>query len=176
MFASITPLLISGAIAERMKFRSFMLFVVLFEIFVYYPMAHTIWGGGFLADLGTQDFAGGIVIHATAGASSLVAAYILGPRMGVWEQKTHEFPPHNIPMAALGKLLTLSINIILSIIHLYQSTESSWIGASLLWMGWFGFNAGSAYAADFLAAVVVANTTIGNRQFICPRTTCQLSQ
>lgn len=135
MFACITPLLMTGSFAERLKFRAFMCLIVLWEILIYYPVAHWIWGGGWLGDLGVVDFAGGIVIHTTAGASCLVAALMLGRRSG-FDQYHGEFPPSNVPLAALG--------------------------AALLWMGWFGFNAGSALKAGPLSTSAIASTQIGS--------------
>ncbi|XP_004343545.1 ammonium transporter AmtA [Capsaspora owczarzaki ATCC 30864] len=140
MFAAITPLLMTGSFAERLKFRSFMLIIILWEIFVYYPVAHWIWGNGWLAKLGTLDFAGGIVIHTTAGASCLVGALLLGRRQG-FDQYHGEFPPSNVPLAALG--------------------------AGLLWMGWFGFNAGSALRAGALSTSAIASTQIGSSMCGC---------
>lgn len=119
MFAIITPALISGAIAERMSFRAYSLFVLLWSTFVYTPLAHMVWGkGGFLGlagGLGALDFAGGTVVHISSGVSALVAAIVLGPRKTYPDRLT---PPHNVPFILLG--------------------------AGLLWFGWFGFNAGSA--------------------------------
>jgi len=134
MFANITPLLMTGAYAERVKYKAFILFTVFWEIIVFYPVAHWIWGGGWLARMGIQDFAGGIVIHTSAGVGGLVCALYLGKRSG-FEKYGGEFPPSNIPLAALG--------------------------AALLWMGWFGFNAGSALAAGDVATSAVASTQIG---------------
>ncbi|WP_442936017.1 ammonium transporter [Nostoc sp.] len=133
MFAIITPALISGAIAERMSFRAYSLFVLLWSTFVYAPLAHMVWAkGGFLGlygGLGALDFAGGTVVHISSGVSALVAAIVLGPR------KTHPdrlSPPHNVPFILLG--------------------------AGLLWFGWFGFNAGSALsAASGTSGTVVTN-------------------
>jgi ammonium transporter, Amt family len=123
MFAVITPLLITGAFAERMKFSSFIVFIILWSILIYYPLAHWVWGKGWLAKLGVFDFAGGLVVHTSAGMGSLAAALIFGHRKGFGPTIT---TPHNIPLAA--------------------------IGASLLWFGWFGFNAGSALASGSIAA------------------------
>lgn len=123
MFAVITPLLITGAFAERMKFSSFIVFIILWSILIYYPLAHWIWGKGWLAKLGVFDFAGGLVVHTSAGMGSLAAALIFGHRKSFGPTIT---TPHNIPLAA--------------------------IGASLLWFGWFGFNAGSALASGAIAA------------------------
>jgi ammonium transporter, Amt family len=123
MFAVITPLLITGAFAERMKFSSFIVFIILWSIFIYYPLAHWVWGKGWLAKLGVFDFAGGLVVHTSAGMGSLAAALIFGHRKSFGPTIT---TPHNIPLAA--------------------------IGASLLWFGWFGFNAGSALASGSIAA------------------------
>lgn len=123
MFAIITPLLITGAFAERLKFSSFVIFIVLWSIIVYYPLAHWVWGKGWLANIGVVDFAGGIVVHTSAGVSSIAAALILGRRRNFGPDI---FRPHSVPLAA--------------------------IGAALLWIGWFGFNAGSALTAGSLAA------------------------
>lgn len=124
MFAMITPALITGSLVGRMKFKALFFFIALWSIIVYYPMAHMVWGsGGFLAFIGSVDFAGGNVVHISSGVSALVLAIILGRRRG-YEHTTYRI--HNIPFVALG--------------------------ASLLWFGWFGFNAGSALKADGLAA------------------------
>ena len=130
MFAVITPALITGAFAERKRFKAFVLFSLLWATFVYDPVAHWVWGtGGWLRVLGTLDFAGGTVVHITSGASALVAAMVLGRRKG-----EEAFDPHDLTMVVLG--------------------------AGLLWFGWFGFNAGSALASGGLAAsaFVVTNT------------------
>lgn len=124
MFAMITPALITGSLVGRMKFKALFLFVTLWSFVVYYPLAHMVWGeDGLLAEIGSVDFAGGDVVHISSGISALVLAIILGRRRG-YEQVTYRI--HNIPFVVLG--------------------------ASLLWFGWFGFNAGSALAADGLAA------------------------
>jgi Amt family ammonium transporter len=131
MFAIITPALIIGAFAERMKFSSYLIFLVLWSTFIYDPIAHWVWGvGGFLKNMGALDFAGGTVVHINAGIAALVSALVLGKRKGISSQ----IPPHNLPFAVLG--------------------------AALLWFGWFGFNAGSALAANGLAvsAFVATNT------------------
>ena len=130
MFAIITPALMTGAFVGRMRFAPFLWFVALWTIFVYLPVAHWIWGGGFLSRLGVVDFAGGIVIHATAGASALITARYLGRRPA---GETGPGPA-SLPLVALG--------------------------AGLLWFGWFGFNAGGAYAADHLAAYAFTNTML----------------
>lgn len=133
MFAIITPALITGAFAERMRFPAFLLFTVLWATFVYDPLAHMVWGvGGFLRNLGALDFAGGTVVHISSGIAGLVAAIVLGKRKGY---KTVPMIPHNIPFIVLG--------------------------AGLLWFGWFGFNAGSALGAGGLAvnAFIVTNTS-----------------
>jgi Amt family ammonium transporter len=123
MFAVITPALILGAFAERMKFSAFCLFTVLWATLVYGPVAHWVWGvGGFLRTMGALDFAGGTVVHVNAGVAALVCALMLGRRVG-YEKSIS--PPHNLPFAVLG--------------------------AALLWFGWFGFNAGSALGANGLA-------------------------
>ena len=134
MFAIITPALISGAVVGRMKFRAYAIFIGLWSLFVYSPVAHWVWGpGGWIAELGALDFAGGTVVHVTAGVSALVAAIILGPRRLDGEE--HPDKAHNVPLVVLG--------------------------ASLLWFGWFGFNAGSALAADGLASVAFVTTMLG---------------
>jgi ammonium transporter, Amt family len=130
-FAIITPALITGAFADRMKFSATLWFLGLWMVIVYAPICHWVWGGGFLADDGVLDFAGGTVVHINAGVAGLVAAIVLGKRTGYG---TENMAPHN---------LTLSV-----------------IGASLLWVGWFGFNAGSAVAADGAAGMAMAATQI----------------
>ncbi|HJM36575.1 MAG: ammonium transporter [Dehalococcoidales bacterium] len=134
MFAIITPALITGAFAERMKFSTFLVFIVLWVTIVYAPVAHWVWGGGWLGGLGALDFAGGTVVHINSGVAALAAALIFGRRLGF---KREPMEPHNIPFVVLG--------------------------AGLLWFGWFGFNAGSALAADGTAvnAFVVTNTAAG---------------
>jgi len=125
MFAIITPALITGAFAERMKFSAFLVFMVLWVTIVYCPVAHWVWGdGGWLKSLGALDFAGGTVVHINAGIAALAAALVVGKRQGYGNHAT--FIPHNLPMTVLG--------------------------AGLLWFGWFGFNAGSALAANALAS------------------------
>jgi Amt family ammonium transporter len=129
MFAAITPLLITGAYAERLRFPVFLFINTAWEILVYYPVAHWVWGSrGWLAQMDVVDFAGGIVIHVTAGVSAIVFALGLGRR-----RHSHA-APSNVPLAA--------------------------VGGALLWMGWFGFNAGSALSAGSLAGAVVANTQV----------------
>jgi len=130
-FAIITPALIVGGFAERMKFSSMMVFSGLWALFVYVPVCHWIWGGGWLAAMGVMDFAGGIVIHVTAGVSALVAALVLGKRKGF---PTVAMPPHNLPMVVTG--------------------------AGMLWVGWFGFNGGSALAANGSAGMAILVTHI----------------
>ncbi len=132
MFAIITPALITGSFAERMRFPAFLIFILLWATLVYDPLAHWVWGvGGWLRNLGALDFAGGTVVHISSGVAGLVAALVLGKRKGY---KTTPMLPHNIPFVL--------------------------IGAALLWFGWFGFNAGSAVAANGLAmnAFLVTNT------------------
>jgi Amt family ammonium transporter len=125
MFAIITPALITGAFAERLKFSTFLVFMVLWFTIVYCPVAHWVWGeGGWLKDLGALDFAGGTVVHINAGIAALAAALVVGKRRGYGNHEL--FIPHNLPMTILG--------------------------AALLWFGWFGFNAGSALAAGALAS------------------------
>jgi ammonium transporter, Amt family len=129
MFAIITPALITGAVAERAKFGTFIVFVLLWATFVYDPLAHWVWGKGWMGAMGALDFAGGTVVHISSGFSALAAAYFFGRRVGYgYETMT----PHNLPFTV--------------------------IGASLLWVGWFGFNAGSALAADGLATVAFVTT------------------
>jgi len=132
MFAVITPALITGAFAERMKFSAFLVFTVLWSTIVYDPVAHWVWGtGGWLKVMGTLDFAGGIVVHITSGISALAAAIIVGRRKGFLREP---MPPHNLPMTVLG--------------------------AGLLWFGWFGFNAGSALSSGGLSAMAFVVTHI----------------
>ncbi len=128
MFAIITPALITGAFAERMKFSTFLVFMVIWSTIVYNPVAHWVWGdGGWLKNLGALDFAGGTVVHINAGVAALAAALVMGPRKGYGGHGNGEaFIPHNLPMTILG--------------------------AGLLWFGWFGFNAGSALGANALAS------------------------
>ena len=123
MFAVITPALITGAFAERMKFGPFLLFSVLWAVFVYNPICHWVWGsGGWLAKLGVLDFAGGLVVHLSCGAAALAAAIVIKPRIGYGKEN---FMPHSLPMTLMG--------------------------TGLLWFGWFGFNGGSALAANAIA-------------------------
>lgn len=134
MFAMITPALITGSLVGRMKFKALFLFIILWSVIVYYPMAHMVWGsGGFLASIGSVDFAGGNVVHISSGVSALVLAILLGRRRG-YEHTTYRI--HNIPFVVLG--------------------------ASLLWFGWFGFNAGSALKADGLAAHAFMTSAISS--------------
>ena len=133
MFAVITPALITGAFAERMRFGPFLVFSLLWAILVYNPVCHWIWGaGGWLKAKGVLDFAGGLVVHLTCGAAALAAAIILGPRKGYGREN---FFPHNLPMTLLG--------------------------TGLLWFGWFGFNGGSALAADGIAGTAFVATHLG---------------
>ncbi|MBK5102814.1 MAG: ammonium transporter [Burkholderiales bacterium] len=130
-FAAITPALIVGGFAERMKFSAVLWFMALWVTFCYVPIAHMVWGGGFLAGLGAKDFAGGTVVHVNAGIAALVGCMMLGKRIGYGKEA---MPPHN---------LTLTM-----------------VGASLLWVGWFGFNVGSELAADGIAGMVLVNTQL----------------
>ncbi|WP_124068153.1 ammonium transporter [Clostridium sp. E02] len=123
MFAVIAPALITGAVAERMKFSSLVIFMVLWSLIVYYPLAHMVWGGGLLFKIGSVDFAGGDVVHISSGVSALVLCILLGKRKNLGKAPYH---PHNVPFVFLG--------------------------AALLWFGWFGFNGGSALGANELAA------------------------
>ena len=128
-FAIITAALISGAVVERFRFNAYLAFIVLWVLLIYAPIAHWVWGGGFLAAWGALDFAGGAVVHVNAAAAALVAAMVVGPRKDYGRQA---MLPHNVPFTMLG--------------------------AGLLWFGWFGFNAGSALAANSTAALAFANT------------------
>lgn len=129
MFAAITPLLLTGTIAERMKFSSFIIFIAAWSLLIYYPLVHWVWGGGWLAQLGVADFAGGIVIHTSVGMGALAAAMVLGRRKNYGPAI---MVPHSIPLAVLG--------------------------SSLLWLGWFGFNAGSALSSGGVAGNTVIVT------------------
>jgi len=130
MFAIITPALITGAFAERMRFAPFLVFALIWAVLVYNPVCHWIWGkGGWLGSKGILDFAGGLVVHLTSGAAALAAVLVLGPRKGFGKES---FMPHNLPMTVLG--------------------------TGLLWFGWFGFNGGSALAADGIAATAFVAT------------------
>ncbi|MFH1124496.1 MAG: ammonium transporter [Pseudomonadota bacterium] len=134
MFAVITPALITGAFAERVKFSAFLLFTILWATLVYNPLAHWVWGiGGWMGKMGAMDFAGGTVVHISSGISALAAALIVGKRLGYG---TIPYIPHNLPMTITG--------------------------AALLWFGWFGFNAGSALAANGLAANAFVVTHIAS--------------
>ncbi len=130
-FAAITPALIVGGFAERMKFSAVLLFMALWVTFAYIPIAHMVWGGGYLASLGAKDFAGGTVVHINAGVAALVGALLLGKRIGYGKEA---MPPHNLVMTM--------------------------VGAALLWVGWFGFNVGSELAADGIAGMVLINTQL----------------
>jgi Amt family ammonium transporter len=129
MFAVITPALITGAFAERMKFSAFVVFSLLWATLVYDPLAHWVWGRGWIAQMGALDFAGGLVVHTSSGVSALAAALVLGKRRG---PAMPTLTPHNLPLTVLG--------------------------AALLWFGWFGFNAGSALTAGSLAAIAFTTT------------------
>ncbi len=129
MFAIITPALITGAFAERIKFSAMMLFTVLWATFVYSPVCHWVWGGGWIGDLGALDFAGGTVVHINSAIAAITAALVIGKRKGYLKEA---MTPHNLPMTILG--------------------------AALLWFGWFGFNAGSSLAADGLATLAFVTT------------------
>ena len=131
MFAIITPALITGAFAERMKFSAYLIFAVLWSVLVYMPVCHWVWGGGWIGAHGALDFAGGTVIHINSGAAALVAALVIGRRKGYGKEPFH---PHNLTMTILG--------------------------ASILWIGWFGFNAGSALAAGDIATLALFTTQV----------------
>jgi Amt family ammonium transporter len=128
-FAIITAALISGAVVERMRFSAYVVFISLWALVVYSPIAHWVWGGGWLADMGALDFAGGTVVHVNAGVAALVAAKVVGQRR---DYRVTPLQPHNVPFTLLG--------------------------AGLLWFGWFGFNAGSAVAANGTAALAFTTT------------------
>ena len=130
-FAVITAALVSGAIVERMRFSAYLIFIALWGLFVYAPVAHWVWGGGWLATMGALDFAGGTVVHVNAGVAALVAATVLGPRRDHGRQA---FLPHSVPLVLLG--------------------------TGLLWFGWLGFNGGSALAASPVAALAAVNTVL----------------
>lgn len=130
-FAIITAALISGAVVERMKFVSYVVFIGLWGLAVYAPVCHWVWGGGWLGGMGALDFAGGAVVHVNAGVAALVAARVLGPRKDYGREA---LLPHNVPFVLLG--------------------------AGVLWFGWFGFNGGSALAADGIAALALVNTLL----------------
>jgi len=139
MFAIITPALISGAFAERFKFRTYIIFLFLWATFVYAPLAHWVWAtGGWIKELGALDFAGGLVVHVSSGVSALASALIVGKRRGYGEEN---MPPHNLTMTLLG--------------------------VSLLWFGWFGFNGGSAIASGSIAsnAFVVTHISTASAMF-----------
>jgi len=128
-FAVITVALVAGSVADRMRFSAFLLFSALWLLFVYVPLAHWVWGGGFLASMGTIDFAGGIVVHVSAGTGGLVAAMVIGKRHGYGHENLSPFD------------LTMAV-----------------VGTGLLWVGWFGFNGGSALAADGRAVSAIVTT------------------
>jgi Amt family ammonium transporter len=130
MFAIITPALILGAVAERMKFSAFLAFICIWLLVVYCPLAYMVWGGGWIFKAGAIDFAGGLVVHMSSGFSAIVAALLVGKRRGFGKEP---MPPHSMPLCL--------------------------IGAGLLWVGWFGFNAGSALSASPLAALAFLNTS-----------------
>jgi Amt family ammonium transporter len=131
MFAIITPALITGAFADRVSFKSYLIFLVLWSLLVYAPIAHWVWGGGFLAQMGVADFAGGMVVHTSAGFAALASILVIGKRK---IKKGEKLAPHNVTYVALG--------------------------AALLWFGWFGFNGGSALGSNGLAAVAFVNTDV----------------
>lgn len=128
MFAIITPALITGAFVNRVTFKSYIIFLTVWQIFVYYPFVHMIWGGGLLAQWGVLDFAGGIVVHATAGFAALASVFYVGDR------RVKSSVPNSIPLVA--------------------------IGSGLLWFGWYGFNAGSEVAVDFITSTAFLNTDV----------------
>src|SRR4029077_8045236 len=130
-FCIITAALISGSIVERMRFSAYVTFITLWALGVYAPVAHWVWGGGWLSKWGALDFAGGTVVHVNAGVAAVVAAMVIGRRR---DYQSSALLPHNVPFTLLG--------------------------AGLLWFGWFGFNAGSALSASPLAALPVATTPL----------------
>lgn len=131
-FAAITPALIIGAFAERVRFKALLIFTVAWVTFIYAPIAHWVWGGGWLQAMGVEDFAGGLVVHISAGVSALAAAIVLGKRAGI--ARSDEVRPNNVPYVVLG--------------------------AALLWFGWFGFNGGSALQANEVAVQAIVNTNL----------------
>ena len=137
-FAIITAALMSGAVVERKRFGPYLLFILAWSLLVYAPVAHWVWGGGWLANAGALDFAGGTVVHVTAGITALVAALVLGPRK---EFRVQEIVPHNVPFVLLG--------------------------TAMLWFGWFGFNAGSALGANTTAALAMVNTMLAPMATLC---------
>jgi Amt family ammonium transporter len=130
MFAIITPALMIGAFAERMRFAPYLAFITVWLLLVYCPLAHMVWGGGLISGWGALDFAGGLVVHMSSGFSAIVVALFLGPRLG---HRKQPMPPHSLPLVV--------------------------IGAALLWVGWFGFNAGSELAADGTAGLAFLTTS-----------------
>ena len=144
MFAVITPALISGAVVGRMKFSAYLFFVAFWSLGVYAPLCHWVWGGGFLSQDGALDFAGGTVVHVSAGVSALVAAWVLGPRK---PNEQHE-RAHSLPMVLLG--------------------------AAMLWFGWFGFNAGSSLAADGIAVNALMTTHLAAASALLVWSLCEL--
>jgi len=138
MFAIITPALITGAFADRVRFKSYLWFLVLWSVLVYLPLAHMTWGGGFLATHGVLDFAGGMVVHMSSGFAALAAVFVVGSRH---VQPGERMLPHNVAFVALG--------------------------AALLWFGWFGFNAGSGLTANGIAAQAFINTDIAGAVAMC---------
>lgn len=146
-FAIITAALISGAVVERLRFSAYLAFIVTWVLVVYAPVAHWVWGGGFLATAGALDFAGGAVVHVNAAAAALVAAIVVGPRK---DYGRHAMLPHNVPFTLLG--------------------------AGLLWFGWFGFNAGSALAANTTAVLAFVNTLLAPAAALATWTLLDLSR
>jgi Amt family ammonium transporter len=144
-FCIITAALISGAVVERMNFKAYLLFISLWSIVVYAPLAHWVWGGGFLADMGAWDFAGGTVVHVNAAAAALVAAIAVGKRSDYGKT---QILPHNVPTVLLG--------------------------AGLLWFGWFGFNAGSALAASPIAGLAFVTTMLAPAGTLVVWTACDI--
>ncbi len=138
MFAIITPALITGAFADRIAFKSYLKFLVIWSLLVYVPIVHWIWGGGFLMHWGVEDFAGGMVVHTSAGFAALASVFVVGSRKFAPGEKT---VPHNVAFVGLG--------------------------TGLLWFGWFGFNGGSALAADSVAAQAFVNTDIAASVAMC---------
>src|SRR5687767_6643180 len=144
-FCIITAALISGAIVERMRFSAYLAFISLWSVFVYAPLAHWVWGGGWLADMGAWDFAGGTVVHVNAAAAAFVAAVVVGKRS---DYQSAPILPHNVPFVLLG--------------------------AGLLWFGWFGFNAGSALAANGIAALAFTTTMLAPAATLVVWTFCDM--
>jgi Amt family ammonium transporter len=164
-FAVITPLIMTGSYAERITWPAYLILTIGFEVLIYYPVAHWIWGGGWLMAYGVQDFAGGIVVHTTAGAAAVVAAWFVGPRLASTTSELRSASAQMVVASDAPFAQSLMVPTSEERARLENSTPHSLpltsVGGALLYFGWFGFNAGSAYAAGPLAAAVVSNTQAG---------------